>query len=67
MTTFEEIKLELSVACSADANLQHVLHMFEGYRDKTKGKTDCPYSPGSAREYSWKQGQEIAYKDIRMA
>lgn len=64
MTTFGEIGLQLDATCSADANLQHLLHMFEGYRDRIKGDTDCPYTPGSAREYSWARGQEIASKDV---
>jgi hypothetical protein len=65
----KEIKEHLDLTCSADANLQHLMHVFEGYRaclayQKNKEIETEPYSPGSARELSFKAGWKLATKDI---
>jgi ribosome modulation factor len=54
-----------------DSSLQHLKHMFEGYRahiiwnqhDPDKVFDTCPYSPGSARERSWEEGWNMADRD----
>jgi hypothetical protein len=47
-----------------DSKLQHLLHMFEGYRSHRRDLYQhCPYPPGSAREISWMQGWALSTKD----
>jgi len=51
--------------CSADSNLQHLLHIFRAYREYHTGET-CdgnPYAAGSARADSWNLGLELARAD----
>ena len=52
--------------CCADDNLQHLLHTFEGYRDKMNGinEDECQYSPDSLRAFSWTMGNKIAEQDL---
>lgn len=63
----EQLKkdVEYTTECSADSNLQHLLRVFQGYRDYHRGES-CdgnPYSPGGAAAYSWDQGLELARAD----
>ena len=53
------------LTCNADSRLQHALHFIEGYRAWMRGKgvSECPYSPGSAREHSWTLGWDTAMTD----
>lgn len=48
---------------STDSQLQHMKHKFEGYRANIMGEYDCPFSPGSARAYSWNEGFKQATDD----
>jgi hypothetical protein len=50
---------------SADANAQHMMHLLEGYRAFMTGEEDPPFSPGSARDFSWKAGFAKAKEDER--
>ena len=64
--TFREVKEAVGYdpECGADANCQHALHVFEGYRDEaTQDHPENPYSPGSAQARSWAIGQRLAFKD----
>lgn len=49
------------------SSLQHLQHVFEGYRAIVLGLDDCPYSPGGARAESWEAGANMAAADIRRA
>lgn len=64
--TFEQLKKAVGYdpKCGADANCQHILHVFEGYcAEATNGHPENPYSPGSARYISWEHGQNLAFGD----
>ena len=64
MDTLEEIDATLDERCGSDANLQHLRYMFEGYRKRIWGEHhDRVYSPGSAKDVSYKMGVELAKKD----
>lgn len=57
-------------SCSADANLQHTLHWFEGYRAYVclhagPDAEVCPYSKENARWASWMAGNAQAKLDMR--
>lgn len=56
---------EQFAAAGPDANLQHLLYMFEGYRARVlAGKhVHNPYADGSARALSWTVGFEMANED----
>jgi len=49
--------------CSADANLQHILHVFEGYRSYFLQYDLVEYSSGSAQDNSFQFGWDMAEKD----
>lgn len=52
---------------SADSNLQHVLYVFEGYRSMMLNHPFEPvseYSPGAARDVSFRAGVKLAMKDL---
>lgn len=60
---------QIDPQCSVGANLDHTLYVFEGYRTCVLGDEDyyeeySPYSPGSARDVSWKIGYKQAMKDL---
>ena len=62
----DQIDGQLDYSCHLDSNIQHLRHMLEGYRAHIRGVDDaegCPYSPGSARAYSWNLGVEWAIAD----
>lgn len=50
---------------SIDARFQHLKHFFRGYRDFVNGASPftSPYSPGGARNRSWKMGACLAHND----
>jgi len=57
---------EYDPTCGADANCQHMRYMLEGYRAYVLDPYDVsPYSPGGARDVSWKKGFEQAGKDSK--
>jgi len=61
------LQTELDPNLSADANLQHLQHLFEGYRACIRGgEKECPYSPGSARQFSWSSGWRRAHEDTAL-
>ena len=62
--SLQGLRSYLDSACSKGSNLQHLLHIFEGYRETILGEPDCPYSPDSAREFSWSLGSQLAKKDL---
>ena len=51
--TLEDLEYQLDPNVSADANLQHLLHVFEGY---ASASDDNPYPRDSARWWSWFTG-----------
>lgn len=54
----------LDPTCSLGANLSHLVHVFEGYRAAiTQDEETQPYSPGSARDFSFRLGYALALKD----
>jgi hypothetical protein len=58
--------VEYTNQCTPGSNLQHLLHVFKGYREYLTGEAEeggNPYSPGSAQAYSWDQGQLLAKRD----
>jgi len=60
---------EIDPTCFVGANLDHILYTFEGYRacamkDENYSENYSPYSPGGARDYSWKIGYAQAKKDL---
>lgn len=55
---------EIDPHCFVSDNLDHILYTFEGYRSYVMGNREPPYSPGSARDVSWKIGYEKAKKDL---
>lgn len=61
--TLTAIQNQIDKDTSDDVNLQHLLHMFEGYRDWCLADRTSPYSPDSARDFSWKMDSELAYND----
>lgn len=64
MNPTEWPRSEYDGEASADANCQHQMYMLEGYRAYVLGgETDTGYSPGSARDISWKAGYAQAEKD----
>ncbi len=67
MTTLEKIDSEIDHSCHPDSNLQHIRHMFEGYRDWVLHREECdsPYSRGSARDYSWSLGKKWAQDECK--
>jgi len=67
MSTLADIDAEIDPKAQPDSNLQHIRHMFEGYRARTSGDDCNPYSPGSARAYSWMKGWTLADKDFETA
>lgn len=54
---------QLDPSCFVGSNLDHILYTFEGYRAYIIGDREPPYSPGSARDVSWKTGYEQAKQD----
>jgi len=50
-----------------DSKLQHLIHILIGYREyiMTFGEDTQPYSPGSARDVSWRHGRELAAVDLQ--
>jgi ribosome modulation factor len=52
--------------CRDGANLQHLKHVFEGYKSFVVGvdRKDCPYSPGGIRMTSWLIGFDRADHDL---
>lgn len=52
--------------CGADANYQHLKHVFEGYRAymSTLGKVTCPHVSGGAQAFSWNMGVDLAKDDL---
>ena len=62
--SLKQLRCFLDNTCSKDSNLQHILHVFEGYRETILGEPDCPYSPDSAREFSWSLGSQLAKEDL---
>ena len=66
VTTFDEIQQECSTS-DVSINLTHLQHVFEGYRAACLygfEDLDSPYSPGSARDWSWQRGAAWARKDL---
>jgi hypothetical protein len=52
-------------SCSADNNLQHLIYLLAGYRAFITNDEELqPYSPGSARQISFKEGIAMAKEDI---
>jgi len=52
----------------ADSKLQHLAYIFIGYRDFVNNratKSDSPYSPGSARDFSWQNGRNMAESELQ--
>lgn len=65
MSTKEFPHSEVDKTAPDWANVEHLRHVFEGYRTIVLGGDEsCPYSPGSARNLSWKIGEEQARKDL---
>lgn len=69
--TSEEINKHIDNSCSADSNLQHILHMFEGYRAFTLENNGLevetqPYHPDGARDISFQCGWRLAKKDSEL-
>lgn len=63
MSTFPKDQINADIP--PDANLQHMLYLFEGYRARVlNSESRCPYSPGSAREWSWCLGWMHASEDL---
>jgi hypothetical protein len=61
------LKEELDSSCSDDSNLQHMMHMFAGYRAViTNDEEINPYSPGSARAVSYDAGRKLAEEDLKL-
>jgi hypothetical protein len=50
-----------------DSKLQHLIHILIGYREyiMTFGEDTQPYSPGSARDNSWRHGRDLAEVDLQ--
>jgi hypothetical protein len=68
----EELDKFLDLSCSADSNLQHLKHLFIGYRTcilhNSGVEVDTrPYHPDGAKDISFKVGWRIAEEDYRLA
>ena len=50
-----------------DTRLQHAIHVFAGYRAYLYDDEGNYYSPGSARDASFKEGRRMAEEDLRRA
>lgn len=66
-TVLDEIRNETDLDAHPDSNIQHFIHMMEGYRSRIREgrKWKCPYSPGSARKISFCVGVDMAVRDLR--
>ena len=65
------IKECIDISCSADNNLQHMTHMYEGYRafmlESNGVEVETrPYHPGGARDISFQHGWALAKKDSEL-
>ena len=60
----QEVEQQINHKCSLDSNLQHLKYMLIGYRDYILTKDEYSrYSPGSARDISWRIGLDMAKED----
>jgi len=63
----EQIDKELDVYADAESTVEHLRHLFEGYRARVLGEDECPYAPGTHNHVSWVRGWAIAGIDERAA
>lgn len=62
---WDEIQEQMGFEVHADSAIQHLAHLLEGYRERILSeKPESPYSPGSARRYSWDVGVTMAERDL---
>jgi ribosome modulation factor len=61
----EQIDKELDVYPDVESSVEHLRHIFEGYRARILDEDECPYTPGTRNHISWVRGWAIAGADAR--